>query len=180
MTALDALNALQEFLKTNVAEKIKLQKEPGQDELPDPTKEKSYVHPSVPLIHMAHKNFDPAGYRVPFLSVMFDSDDDDDGDRTMSIRLVGGVYGGGNYAGDIDPEGIPDNQGYLDLLNLLEKAKTALLRETVIGGASTVRKPVRMQMYDDADTWPYWYGSLTFDVALPPAQAVLDDEESED
>lgn len=166
MTARDTLDALQSFLKEKVAGKILLQREPEQGEESAPKEPDSYVHPSVPIIRLPHQNFNPDGYRVPFLAVCFDSDDDGDDEHTMDIRLVAGTYGGGNYDGDTDPEGIPDNLGYLDLINLMEKAKQELIAEGIIGGACRVCKPVSMKPYDE-DTWPYWYGNITFTVSLP-------------
>lgn len=166
MTARDTLDALQAFLKERVAEHILLQREPMQGEESAPTEPDSYVHPSVPIIRLPHQNFNPDGFQVPFLAVCFDSDDDGDDEHTMDIRLVAGIYGGGNYEGDADPDGIPDNKGYLDLINLMEKAKLELLSEGIIGGACRVCKPVSMKPYDE-DTWPYWYGNITFPVSIP-------------
>lgn len=168
MTARDTLDALQAYLKEKVADQILLQRELEQGEESAPRKKDSYVHPTVPIIRLPHQNFNPEGFQVPFLAVCFDSDDDGEDEHTMDIRLVAGVYGGGNYEGDIDPDGIPDNKGYLDLINLMEKAKLELLSAGIIGGACRVYKPVSMKIYDtEEDTWPYWYGNITFAVSLP-------------
>ncbi|BAK99710.1 hypothetical protein OBV_25120 [Oscillibacter valericigenes Sjm18-20] len=166
MTARDTLDALQAYLKEKVADQILLQREPEQGEESAPREKDSYVHPTVPIIRLPHQNFNPAGFQVPFLAVCFDSDDDGEDEHTMDIRLVAGVYGGGNYEGDIDPDGIPDNKGYLDLINLMEKAKLELLSAGIIGGACRVYKPVSMKIYDE-DTWPCWFGNVTFAVSLP-------------
>lgn len=166
MTLLDALKAMQQFLKENVAEKILLQKEPEQGAVSDPSQSNSYVHPSVTIIRMPHENFDPTGYRVPFLAVCMDTDVDDDDGHTADFRIVAGVYGGGNYDGDTDPEGIPDNKGYIDLINLLEKVKISIASASILGGMCVVRKPFSIKFYDD-DTWPYWYGYLSFTAEMP-------------
>lgn len=156
MTILDSLQAIRSFLDSNVAQKILMQNENAED----PSAEGTYVHPTVDVCYFPHRNFEPRQFRVPCILVMLDEDDDRDDGSTTAIRLVFGAYGGGNYEGAVT--GIPDNRGYIDLLNLMEKAKEALLSEGIIIGQCSISRPYKIGMYDTQVTWPYWYGYSIF------------------
>lgn len=171
MTILDSLEAIRVFLEENVAQNILLQKE----ETEDPTQEKTYVHPSVGVCYFPHKNFEPHKFRIPCILIMLDEDTDRDTGDTTAVRLVFGTYGGGNY--DCQDAGIPDNQGYIDLLNLMEQIKQALMSQTILGGQCSISKPYVIGIYDTKVTWPYWYGYSTFSaekVAAQPTPGAMD------
>lgn len=158
MTTLDALKDLKTFIENFVKEsEMTFQREES-----DPPE---YVIPFVQICYFPHKNFTPGLFQSPGVLVSLDEDEDGAQDNSMSIRLICGTYGGGYYEGT----GIPDAKGYLDLLNLMERLKVALITRYTIGRGA-INKPIQMGMYDTEITWPYWYGYLTFDVQIPATE----------
>lgn len=153
MTLVEAMDALKEFLQEEVASQMKLQKEQ--------TSPVEYVNPFVAKVTLPHKNFMPVDFQVPFILVGLSSGIDDMDENKATIRILCATYGG-NVTDDI-----PDETGYEDLLNLIERIKLKLVETAVIKGAGTVNKPIQYGIYDTELTYPYWYGYLQFDMQLP-------------
>lgn len=157
MTAVEALISLKSFLDREVAQGILLQKE-GSDPI-------EYVHPYVSIIALPHKNFMPVNFQVPHILIGFVEGEDADDDNTLNIRISCATYGGD--ATFQEQNNIPDEKGYLDLLNLLERIKTKLINETIVEGDCIVEKPIKYGVYDEELTYPYWYGYMQFAAQLP-------------
>ncbi len=170
MTVLDALKDIQTFVSSEIeTQNILLQKEETA-EAPE------YVAPYVELCFFPHKNFMPIGFQSPGVLVAMDESTDGAQENTISVRLLCTTYGGGYYKDENEIEtGIPDAKGYIDLLNLMERLKIALVRQSVIGRCA-INKPVTMGIYDTETSYPYWYGYLTFDAAIPTTEYVLNRE----
>lgn len=165
MTAVEALQGLKDFLKKEVADNIELQKEHS-----DPVE---YVHPYVSIISLPHKNFMPVNFQVPYILVGFTQGEDDTDDNAMNIRIACATYGG-----DVlfqEQNNLPDEKGYVDLLNLLERIKAKLVSETLIEGKCMVEKPITYGIYDEELTYPYWYGYLQFKIQIPATQSVFEE-----
>lgn len=163
MTALDALISLRDFLKNEVAPTILLQKEHSNPA--------EYVHPYVSIISLPHKNFMPVNFQVPYILVGLENGDDDTQENSLRIRISCATYGG-----DLDfqeKNNIPDEKGYIDLLNLIERIKSKLIDKAIIGGDCVVEKPITYGIYDEQITYPYWYGYLQFGVQIPISKAKL-------
>jgi hypothetical protein len=56
--------------------------------------------------------------------------------------------------------------GYRDVVTILEKIRTRLLSYPVFGDRYRVERPVSWEVSED-DTWPNWYGVLTLQVTIP-------------
>lgn len=159
MVTLDFLNALKAFLQAEVASKITLQQEDTDD---SPV----YVNPYVEICYLPHKNFSPYDFQVPLILISLDDGEDAPNDHIINIRLTLATYGGGFYS---DTK-IPDAKGYIDLLNLSEFIRQALIKTSVIGGCGTVQRPINYGMYDTELIYPYWYGYVSFSVSIPATE----------
>jgi hypothetical protein len=162
MVTLDFLKELKKFIQTEVASKIKLQKEES-----DPPE---YVHPYVEICYLPHKNFSPYDFQVPLILISLDDGEDGAESHSISIRLTLATYGGGFY----EETKIPDAKGYIDLLNLIEITKQALITKSVINEKGIVERPVSYGMYDTELIYPYWYGYITFTASIQATEYLLD------
>ena len=158
MTVLDALNGLKEFLEKEVASEIKLQKEKSSPP--------EYVNPYVSLITLPHKNFMPIDFQTPFILIGFSQASSSNDEHVVSIRIMCATYGGDMIEG----VNIPDEKGYIDLINLIERIHLKLVEEVVINGVGTVQKPITYGIYDTEVTYPYWYGYLQFSLQIPVSE----------
>lgn len=163
MTALDALKSLKKFIEENVAENLKLQKE-----LSNPPE---YVNPYVSIITLPHKNFMPVNFQVPYILIGMENGTENTDENKLQIRIACATYGG-NVAFQ-EQNNIPDEQGYIDLLTMLERIKAKLINEAIIEGDCGVEKPITYGIYDEQLTYPYWYGYLQFAVQIPIIEAKL-------
>jgi len=160
MNSVDTLTTIKDFIQKKIIEKnILMQLEETQNG-------PQYVNPYVEVCSLPHKNFLPQGFQVPFIVVMLDDEDDNGNENVYSIRLVFGAYGGGYYK---DSNGsmttVPDAKGYIDLLNLMDIVKQWLVTSSIINNKTVISKPYKKGMYNDENTWPYWYGYSTFSAA---------------
>lgn len=165
MTALDFLKAFKNYIESEICSKTMLQSENGEE----------YVHPNCYIMHLPSTNFNPNGYNVPFIAVELDNADDDIDEHLLSIRMTFATYGGGYYLDDLETKtDIPDGDGYIDLLNLIEKTKQALFNNVTVDGYGTIRKPLNYGVYDIEVPFPYWYGFLKFNVNIQQDDFILD------
>lgn len=157
MTTYDALIALKKFLEEDVAPTIELQREK--------TDQVEYVNPYVGIISLPHKNFMPVNFTVPYILVGFSEGNEDDTENALTIRIQCATYGG-----DVlfeQENNIPDEKGYLDLINLIERIKNKLIDKAVVEKAGAINKPILYGVYDEEITYPYWYGYLQFTLQIP-------------
>ena len=158
MTVVDALNGLKKLMIEEVASEIKLQKE-----ITEPTDNVEYVNPHVALITLPHRNFIPVDFQAPNILIGFSMGNEKDTEHMIMIRIVCTVYGGNVEFG---AEKLPDEKGYFDLLNLIEKIKSKLIKKSVID-EGVLDKDFLYGIYDEQLTYPYWYGYLQFPMQLP-------------
>lgn len=166
MTALDALKSLKIFIETEIAKHIELQKE-----LSNPPE---YVNPYVSIITLPHKNFMPVNFQVPHILIGLENGTDNTNENTLQIRVACATYGGNQSFQE--QNNIPDEQGYIDLLTLLERIKEKLISEAIIEGDCVVERPVTYGIYDEQLTYPYWYGYLQFAVQIPIIEPKLSED----
>ena len=160
MTILDTLNSLKTFLDETIKEQnLKFQKEDAENEL---------VFPYVEICYFPHKNFTPFGFSSPAILISFDGDSDGANENAIDIRLICSTYGGGYY----ENTAIPDNKGYINLINLMECLKIALVDKWTFG-SGTLEKPINMGMYDTELAWPYWYGYMSFTLQIPATEYAI-------
>ena len=127
---------------------------------------KLVVNPIVATISLPHKNFIPVDFQAPNILIGLETGDEDAEEHTISIRIVCTTYGGNVPLG---AEGLPDETGYLDLLNLIERIKSKLTQKAVIERAGLVEKSFKYGIYDEEITYPYWYGYIRFNMQIPIA-----------
>ncbi len=161
MVALDFLEGLKAFLKTEVASKIQFQKEESEP--------LEYVNPYVEICYLPHKNFMPLDFQVPLLLVTIDEGSDGANEHELNVRLILATYGGGVY----EDTKIPDAKGYIDLINFIEFTRQALINHSVINGLGTIQRPINYGMYDTELIYPYWYGYITFTASIPATEYLL-------
>lgn len=159
------LQALKIFIEEKVASKITLLKERSVPE--------EYVNPFVGIITLPHKNFMPVNFQVPHILIGLEKGTNNmDKNHTINIRIQCATYGG-EYQFEEDAN-IPDEKGYLDLLNLLERVMHELLQATVIGNC-TIDTEFDYGIYDDEMTYPYWYGYIRFSIEIPIINRQIED-----
>ena len=154
MTALQALKDIKKLIEDEVASKVKLQKEKSNPA--------EYVHPYVALLSMPHKNFIPSNCQVPYIMIGVETESDDGEEHELNVLIQFATFGGGYYDRELM---IPDDKSTIDLLNVIELTKQALLTQTVIGSCS-VDRPMTSGIYSEMLTYPYSYGYLAFKVQL--------------
>lgn len=153
MTENRILQAIADFIKEITSDDL-LEK-PNEDV----NIESELVSPVVVVGYLPPKNFLPEGYDIPAVIVGMDDGEDNDQDAFINVRITIATYDPGekNEVGLF----IPDSKGYIDLLHMITKIRTAISAEKIINGATTVNKPMRWGMYEE-QPWPYWYGYIKF------------------
>lgn len=166
------LESLQQFLKDNVAGKIKLQKASDSN-----ASRYELVNPAVHIGWIPPKGMVPKEMDVllPCLIVGFDQGQDDGSSAEINIRLSAAVYNPGTY--DAFGKLTPDFNGYKDLINLIFLTRKALSENPVHKGRLLIQKPFQWGMYQE-QPYPYWYGWLTFSAqaAVMEKNLTIDEE----
>jgi len=162
VTTVEILDKIRDWLNSNVCNQIKLKKPSDNDvthfELVNPV--------AYSVYYPAQKPNEDVG--VPSISVIFEEGTDDRETYTLSIRLIFCVYSPGFHS----PEGefTPDNEGWRDLLNFMDRTKAAILRSQNLNGI-TVKTPLTQALsFPEEQTPsldPYYFGYVTFDVDTP-------------
>jgi len=175
MTTVEVLERIKEFLQTNVCNRIKLQK-------PNDKNVDSYelVNPIAHIGWIPQKGFLPnkLDYTIPCLVVGMDEANDDGQDCSIPIRISAVVYSPGLHVKKDDGSIVytPDFQGYIDLLNLIDRTRAEIAKNHILNGVS-IEYPIRWGMYQEEQPYPYWYGWIVFSVriqAYPKAKVNLD------
>lgn len=60
----------------------------------------------------------------------------------------------------------PDEEGYRDVVTILEKIRLKLLSYPVFGERYRVERPITWEVSED-ESWPNWYGVMTLQVTIP-------------
>lgn len=169
MTVLDFLKELKSYIESSVCANLKFQAENSME----------YVNPKCYIAQVPNPNFTEDGFAIPCVTVGIETGDDDATEHTAKIRLMFATYGGGYYLDDMENKtDIPDNNGYIDLLNFIELTKQELLKNATINGAGTIKKPFNYGVLEDMP-FPYWYGYLRFDADIPTSDFMTDEQREE-
>jgi len=159
VTTVEIIDRIRDWLNDNVCSQIKL-KRPYDD---DVTKFE-LVHPvAYSIFYPAQKANNEIG--IPSISVMFDEATDDGKIYTLPIKLVFCVYSPGFHKPEDDFT--PDNEGWRDLLNFMDRTKAAIIRSRNLNGVSaqlplTLGLTIPEEQTPELD--PYYFGYITFDV----------------
>ncbi|MCI1965883.1 MAG: hypothetical protein LKJ17_07105 [Oscillospiraceae bacterium] len=158
------LKLIQKWLENHItADRLQL-KQPRKDNAIG-----SYVL-SPPAVHVGlvppNGIIDPtAGLRIPCL-VIGAAESDSDGDETrIALQVTGIVYDPGTQDGTASLN--PNFDGYLTLMNLLDRVRQWVTREDGVADLFQLAGGVKLTPYEE-QPWPYWYGFLTFTVTGEP------------
>ncbi len=157
VTPISLQESLTEFLKINVAEKIKVKS----------TMENSdnvhYKHPQVVL-----------GFVLPKISDKRRTTKDEDGEypfiatrvtgyknrdvysSVVNIKIIFGVHCYGSYKGNILLE---DASGYRDILNIAEKIRQELFKMRILDKKYEILDDFKVAIPDE-QPYPYWVGEM--------------------
>lgn len=177
MTPFMILNNLAEFITEKLQQyEYKLRPAPFDTAMNQdgPSPDEATAEPVIPGVfigNIPHSNFvttmPDQFFRAPYVLVGMEEAVDDNGTGSIGILIQVCVYSEVDQS-SAGPEGIkvPDNQGVLDALNLLQFISDKLTQQWVFEGTA-MRKPIRMGMYTaQAMTWPFAFGYLAFDAEL--------------
>lgn len=102
---------------------------------------------------------------VPCIVVGLDKRTSSDEDSELNLRITAAIYDPGQRTytekGALQLE--PNFEGYVTLLNLLDRLESATLKNRAIAGRYTLSSDVETVMYEE-QPFPYWYGFLRFKV----------------
>ena len=75
-----------------------------------------------------------------------------------NIKLLFGIY-----------DNSAECEGWMDIMNMMEKVRTKLLLERVIAGRFILNMPLKTKLYEAGDTWPVYFGemALVFSTGRP-------------
>ncbi|MVB11076.1 hypothetical protein CAFE_17780 [Caprobacter fermentans] len=109
---------------------------------------------------------DPAaGLRVPCLVIGAAESDSDAEETRITLQITAIVYDPGTQDGPASL--VPNFDGYLTLINLLDRVREWVMKEDGAAGCFSLEGGVKLTPYEE-QPWPYWYGFLTFTVSGEP------------
>lgn len=164
MTDVEILDSLVEFIKSNVAVKLKLKKPPSNNVVVNSKYE--LVNPSVFKGWVPPKNYTDYGYDIPYINVMEDEGLDDNDESELSIRLKIVTYDPGIVKEDKSLN--PNVEGYIDLLNIINQIRREISQNPVINKVN-INKPIKWSM-DAEQSYPYWSADVSFTVSIAPLE----------
>lgn len=160
MTTREVLNNIADTLRPKLADMLleKAESLPGAERVP----------PSISVGYAPPRNADMSGYgemyNVPGVVIgMGENGGSDDGkEATIPVMITVGTYS----PGEVGTDGLVklNNEGYIDLLNLIERVRHVLMALTVLK-RTTIQRPVQWGMYQE-QPYPYWYGWLSFEAMV--------------
>ncbi|RII32849.1 hypothetical protein D2A34_21885 [Clostridium chromiireducens] len=164
MLTVSTLDEIKLFLQQNVCSKHKLKKPNDKN-----VDEFELVNPNVFIMNFPPKNFLPDGIKstIPCIMINFEDGIDDNQTSDMNVRLIFIVYNPGFHKENSENivEVTPDGNGWIDLLNFIDKTKAEILRNRILNGI-TIQSPLKWGIYQKEeqipDTDPYFYGWITF------------------
>lgn len=164
ITDIEVLDALVEFIKNNVSKNIKLKKPPSDNKVID--SEYELVNPAVFKGWVPPKNYNEEyGYDVPAIIAMLDEGTDDNEESDMSVRLKIVTYDPGKVKEDKTLS--PNTEGYIDLLNVIQKIRREISLNPIIENKFSVKLPIKRSM-DEEQSYPYWSADMSFSVSIAP------------
>jgi hypothetical protein len=167
MQTASSLNSIKEWLESLIlSERIELKR-------PDKSNRTDNYKLVTPAVHIGFIPPDKmlgevTGIRIPCL-VVGTSETDGDADSTMmNLQITAIVYDPGLQ--NLNENGLqltPNFDGYITLLNFLDRLKDWIQRTDGITDRFQLESSVKLKTYEE-QPWPYWYGALTFTVSGEP------------
>jgi len=162
VTTVEIVDGIRDWLNKNVCSQIKLKKPSDDDvslfELVNPV--------AYSVYYPAKKSNEDVG--VPSVVVIPDEGTDNGENFTLPIRLVFCIYSPGFHGADDSFK--PDNDGWRDLLNFMDRTKASILRSQNLDGIS-VGMPLNIGLSAPEEQTPaldpYYFGYITFNAITP-------------
>jgi hypothetical protein len=156
MTALELLETLAEFIREHTKDLIleTRGKEINEDEREPDGERTAYIY----KMRLPDENAVIDNIPYILLQVLTGSDEQEEGQSPTSeckIRIVVVTYSS-DYS-----------KGKIDVMNIIERLRIALLRQEVIGGKFQLKHPIERVYYPD-DQAPYFDGEMMTNWFLPP------------
>lgn len=109
------------------------------------------------------------GIRIPCLILGTPETDGDRDGSEMNLQITAIVYDPGfqKSDGNNQLQLNPNFDGYVTLLNFLDRVKSWIQREDGAANQFQLESSVKLKTYEE-QPWPYWYGFLTFTVSGEP------------
>lgn len=164
MTTVEILDTIQKWLTETVCKNMNLK-------VPDDNNVEKFelANPNAYSAYMPIKKSLPQGIKsaIPGIVVTFEEGTNDNEGFVLPIRLIHCVYSPGLHKPDTF---LPNNDGWRDLLNFMDKTRAAILRSQNIDGISVVL-PLKTGFYNPEEQIPeldpYYFGWIMFDVKTP-------------
>lgn len=163
------LNLLNEFLKSNVANTIKLQK-PSDDNI----ELYEIVNPSVHTGFIPPKGYLPEDMEtsIPCLVVGSDDGSNEPDSTSMDIRISVAVYSPGEHISNGESVAFkPSFKGYIDLMNVIDRTVSVLMKNPIIAQKISLNRKITWGAYEE-QPYPYWYGWIRFSISTAPQEYV--------
>lgn len=166
MSTVAVLENIRDFLLSNVSPGIQLQQSNDKN-----IAEYELVNPNVFVGWIPPNGYLPEGVEtaIPCLIVGLDEAADNGEEGQYNIRISAAVFSPGLHEPvETEIQYTPDFQGYIDLLNLIDRTKAELLKNRIAS------PPLKWGMYQE-QPYPYWYGWITFSIqkrSYPPSEIV--------
>ncbi len=167
MSTVTILEKIQCFLKTNICNSIKLKKPNDKN-----VDEFELVTPNIFILNYPPKNYLPEEIKsiIPCIVVNFEDGSDESENSEMNLRLIFAIYNPGFHKNNGDvTEAIPDGNGWMDLINFMDKTKAAIEKNQILNGLK-LEYPVKYGIYQKdeqtPETDPYFYGWITFKIKI--------------
>lgn len=113
--------------------------------------------PQVFLEQLPQKSASSQEEDFPFIIVRAAGGEDADGNKsTMKINLIIGTYS-------------KDDDGFIDVLNLFEGIRQALLKKRIVGKSFRMELPFVWRLFDE-QPWPGWIGEINTLWTIPQVQ----------
>jgi len=147
-------DALMENLEYALAEATK--------KLQLPTQKGEYTAPKIARGYLPAKNPKSDQEDIPCVIVRLLGDETTDEDTTAQVKIICIAYSE------------DDEQGWRELLTIMDPIKTYLLEHRNIGGCYRIGLPMKRDIPEEQGP-PEWYGTFTLNIEIPTVQEVNED-----
>ncbi len=164
ITPISLHEAVNEFIKENVANKIKLKSgaKIGEDiEYKEPQVILGYLVPKIGKDKRNSNQDENSEY--PFIATRITNYKNKGNYTEVNLKFIFGVYCYGSYEND---EFINDATGYRDILNLAEKTRQELFKQKILNKRFEILEDFEMKIPEE-HPYPYWLGEMTTKWIIP-------------
>ncbi len=144
----DALMENLEYVLTEATKNLQLPKKPG-----------TYTVPKIARGYLPAKNPKSDKEDIPCVIVRLLGDETTEDDTTAQVKIICIAYSE------------DDEQGWRDLLTIMDPIKTYLLTNRNVGGCYRISLPIKREIPEEQGP-PEWCGTFTLNIEIPNVQEV--------